>query len=171
MDARRAQRRNRKTRYRKPRFNNRHSEKCAACGRNAKHGSGHPPKVGHYRPCAEARNFVDNGHREGWLPPSLRARAGETMSWIGKLRNLLPITSISMELIRFDTQLMQNPDISGVEYQQGTLAGYEVREYLLEKFGHQCAYCHGASGDPVLNLEHVVPRNPDHGPKGTGYRI
>ena len=48
---------------------------------------------------------------------------------------------------------MQDPDISAVEYQQGTLAGYEVREYLLEKFGHQCAYCHGASGDPVLNVE------------------
>ena len=27
----------------------------------------------------------------------------------------------------------QDPEISGVEYQQGTLAGYEVRAYLLEK--------------------------------------
>ena len=32
--------------------------------------------------------------------------------------------------------LLQNPEISGVEYQQGELAGYEVRQYLLEKFGH-----------------------------------
>nr|WP_278277056.1 HNH endonuclease [Sulfobacillus thermosulfidooxidans] len=37
----------------------------------------------------------------------------------------------------------------------------------MEKFGHQCAYCDGASGDPVLNVEHVVPKNPKHGPKGT----
>ena len=66
------------------------------------------------------------------------------MSWVGKMRRLLPITSISMELARFDTHLMENPDISGVEYQQGTLAGYETREYLLHKFGHRCAYCHGA---------------------------
>jgi hypothetical protein len=26
---------------------------------------------------------------------------------------------------------MENPEISGVEYQQGTWLGYEVREYLL----------------------------------------
>ncbi|HUW65423.1 MAG TPA: RNA-guided endonuclease IscB [Spirochaetia bacterium] len=164
LDARREQRRsrrNRKTRYREPRFNNRHPEKCAACGRNAKHGSRY------CRPCHEAGRFVDNGLREAWLPPSLRARVEETLSWVCKMRQLLPITAIAMELIRFDTQLMENPDISGVEYQQGTLAGYEVREYLLQKFARLCAYCRGASGDPVLNVEHVVPRNPDHGPKGT----
>jgi len=34
----------------------------------------------------------------------------------------------------FDTQKLQNPEISGVEYQQGELFGYEVREYLLEKW-------------------------------------
>ncbi len=163
-DARRAQRRSRrgrKTRYREPRFNNRHPAKCAACGKNARHGSRY------CRPCAGARNFVDNGHRETRLPPSLQARVDETISWINKIRSLLPITSISMELVRFDTQLMQNPEISGIEYQHGTLAGYEVREYLLQKFGHECAYCGGESKDPVLNIEYVVPQNPSHGPKGT----
>ena len=45
---------------------------------------------------------------------------------------LCPITAISQELVKFDLQAMDNPEISGVEYQQGTLAGYEVREYLLE---------------------------------------
>jgi hypothetical protein len=39
---------------------------------------------------------------------------------------------VSPELVKFDTQLMQNSNISGVQYQQGTLAGYELREYLLE---------------------------------------
>jgi len=50
-----------------------------------------------------------------------------------------------MELVRFDTQLMQNAEISGVEYQQGELAGYKVREYLLEKWGRKCAYCHACN--------------------------
>jgi len=27
---------------------------------------------------------------------------------------------------------MEHPDIAGIEYQQGTLAGYEIREYVLE---------------------------------------
>jgi 5-methylcytosine-specific restriction endonuclease McrA len=42
------------------------------------------------------------------------------------------------------------------EYQQGTLAGYETREYLLEKWGRQCAYC-GAKDVP-LQVEHIHPR-------------
>ena len=46
-----------------------------------------------------------------------------------------------MELVRFDMQLMQNPEILGLQYQQGQLAGYEVREYLLEKWNRTCVYC------------------------------
>jgi hypothetical protein len=59
-----------------------------------------------------------------------------------------------MELVRFDMQEMENPETSGVEYQQGTLAGYEVREYLLEKFHRTCAYC-DAQNVP-LQIEHIV---------------
>jgi hypothetical protein len=43
--------------------------------------------------------------------------------------------------VRLDTQLLEKPEISGVAYQQGMLAGFEVREYLLEKFDPACAYC------------------------------
>ena len=46
--------------------------------------------------------------------------------------------------------------MSGVKYQQGELAGYEVREYLLEKWGRRCAYC-GATDIP-LQVEHIVPK-------------
>lgn len=162
LDARRGQRRsrrNRKTRYREPRFNNRHPEKCAACGKNARHGSRY------CRPCEKAKNLVDNGHREKRLAPSLEARVSQTLSVVNKLAKWLPITAISTEHVKFDTQLMQNPDISGVEYQQGELFGYEVKEYLLEKWGRKCAYC-GREGVP-LEVEHVVPRNPKSGPKGT----
>jgi hypothetical protein len=61
-----------------------------------------------------------------------------------------------MELVKFDLQQMQNPEICGVEYQQGTLAGYELREYLLQKWGRKCAYC-GKSNIP-LQIEQIVPK-------------
>ena len=61
-----------------------------------------------------------------------------------------------MELVRFDMQLMENPEMSGVMYQQGTLVGYEVREYVLEKWGRQCAYCRAK--DVPLEVEHIHPR-------------
>jgi len=61
-----------------------------------------------------------------------------------------------MELVKFDLQAMENPAVSGVEYQQGMLYGYEVREYLLEKWNRQCAYC-GKSSVP-LQVEHIQAR-------------
>lgn len=122
LDSRRAVRRGRrarKTRYRKPRFQNR---------RRAK----------------------------GWLPPSLESRIANVLTWVHRLSRYAPIGAISMELVRFDLQLMENAEISGVEYQQGTLQGYEVREYLLEKWNRQCAYC--SKQDTPLEVEHIVPR-------------
>ncbi len=52
--------------------------------------------------------------------------------------------------------LMQNAEIRGIEYQQGELHGYELREYLLEKWGRQCAYC--GKKDVPLQIEHILCR-------------
>jgi len=51
---------------------------------------------------------------------------------------------------------MQNPEVSGAEYQQGTLQGYTVREYLLEKWNRTCAYC-GDKNIP-LEIEHIIAK-------------
>jgi len=123
MDRRRSlrrSRRNRKTRYRAPRFLNRRRD-------------------------------------EDWLPPTLQSRVNNIATWVRRLCELCPITAISYENVKFDTQLLRNPEISGIEYQQGTLQGYEVREYLLEKFGRRCVYC-GATNVP-LEVEHVIPKS------------
>lgn len=101
--------------------------------------------------------FLNRRRREGWLPPSLESRIANVTTWVERLRRLAPIVAISMELVRFDTQLMQNPEISGVEYQQGELQGYEVREYLLEKWGRKCAYC--GKKDVPLEVEHIIPKS------------
>ncbi len=122
-------RRQRHTRYRQPRFNNRRT------------------------------------NQTGWLPPSLHSRIANILTWVGRLRRVCPIAAISLELVKFDTQLMQNAEIAGVAYQQGTLQGYELREYLLEKWGRTCAYC-DAKGVP-LQIEHVYPRS-IYGESGVG---
>lgn len=104
-----------------------------------------------YRPA----RFLNRTRPEGWLAPSLKSRVHNIETWVKKLMRLAPIISITQELVRFDMQLMQNAEISGVEYQQGKLAGYEVREYLLEKFNRQCVYCDAK--DTPLEIEHVHP--------------
>lgn len=104
-----------------------------------------------------APRFLNRTKPKGWLAPSLRHRVETTINWVKRLRRLAPITGISQELVRFDLQAMQHPEISGIEYQQGELAGYEVREYLLEKWQRTCAYC-GAQQVP-LQIEHIRPKS------------
>lgn len=104
-----------------------------------------------------APRFLNRGgDKKGWLPPSLRHRLETTGSLVARLRRYAPVTGLAMELVHFDMQALENPEISGVEYQQGSLAGYEVREYVLEKCGRQCSYC-DAEHVP-LNLDHIVPK-------------
>ncbi|MBK6616849.1 MAG: RRXRR domain-containing protein [Nitrosomonas sp.] len=100
--------------------------------------------------------FDNRTKPKGWLAPSLQHRIDTTISWAAKLQKVAPITAISQELVKFDMQLMRNPEISGVEYQQGTLAGYSVREYLLEKWDRKCAYC--AAENVPLQIEHINPK-------------
>jgi 5-methylcytosine-specific restriction endonuclease McrA len=96
----------------------------------------------------------DNRRRpQGWLAPSLMSRVLNVETWVKRLRAVCPITAISMELVRFDMQAMENPEIQGCEYQQGTLVGYELREYLLEKWGRACSYC--GKKDLPLQIEHI----------------
>ena len=96
-------------------------------------------------------------HRGLSISENLTASRVDTiLSWVNKLQRLAPVAAISQELVRFDMQRINNPEINGVEYQQGKLQGYEVREYLLEKWSRQCAYC-GAQRVP-LEIEHIVPK-------------
>lgn len=101
--------------------------------------------------------FDNRTRKEGWLPPSLQSRVDNIITWVKRLTTLVPVTAVSYENVKFDTQLMQNPDISGIEYQQGTLMGYEIREYLLEKFGRKCMYC--GKTNCGLEIEHIDPRS------------
>jgi hypothetical protein len=157
----RSRRRTTNLRYRSPRFSNRHPGRCDACGANApkvKHGKGRQDRC---RPC-QAAKAPRTGARGISLAPSLQHRVDGVMSQVTKLRRWAPISAISMELVRFDMQKLENPEIAGVEYQQGTLAGFETREYLLAKWNHRCAYC-GASGvgpgSVPLNVDHIHPRS------------
>ncbi|MEM7578507.1 MAG: RNA-guided endonuclease IscB [Cyanobacteria bacterium P01_A01_bin.80] len=123
----RSSRRNRKTWYREPRFDNRK-------------------------------------RKENWLPPSLEHRILTTETWVKRLIRYAPITELWIEKVKFDMQQMQNPEISGIEYQQGELQGYQVREYLLFKWGRECTYC--GKKDVPLQIEHIHPKS-----KGGSNRI
>ena len=100
--------------------------------------------------------FLNRTRPKSWLPPSLRHRVDTTMSWVKRFQKYLPVTSLAVERVKFDMQKLRDPEISGIEYQQGTLFQYEVTEYLLEKWDRKCAYC-GTENVP-LEKEHVVSK-------------
>lgn len=51
---------------------------------------------------------------------------------------------------------IKNPNISGKEYQQGTLQGYNIRNYLHEKHGRKCFYCDKEVSK--FEVEHMIPK-------------
>lgn len=102
--------------------------------------------------------------KKGWLPPSLESRLSNVMTWAARLMRVSPVSAGSQELVRFDLQAVENAEIKGAQYQQGTLAGYEVREYLLEKWNRACTYC-GKQHVP-LQVEHIQSRA-----KGGSHRV
>ena len=106
--------------------------------------------------CYRQPRFLNRKRWQKWLPPSLQSRVDNIVTWLKRLNKFAPVTYLALELTRFDTQKLQSPEISGIEYQQGTLYGYEVREYLLEKWGRKCVYC-GAEHVP-LQVEHLTPK-------------
>jgi 5-methylcytosine-specific restriction endonuclease McrA len=100
--------------------------------------------------------FLNRTRSKGWLAPSLQHRVETTLTWVTRLMKVAPISFIVQELVRFDLQQLENPEISGLEYQQGILCGYEIREYLLNKWDRKCAYC-GVTNTP-LQIEHIHPK-------------
>jgi 5-methylcytosine-specific restriction endonuclease McrA len=101
--------------------------------------------------------FLNRKKEEGWLAPSIQHRFDSHIRLVTKLESLLPITYKKVEVANFDAHKMQNSEINGIEYQHGTLQGYKVREYLLDKYQRTCIYC-GKKNVP-LEVEHIVPKS------------
>jgi len=120
------------------------------------------------RRCANLRHraprFANRGISAGWLAPSLLSRVGNVVTWSQRLSKWAPLSRLEVERVRFDSQLLQNPEIAGTQYQQGTLAGWEARAYLLVKYEYRCAYC--SKIDTPFEVDHILPRS-----RGGSHRI
>ena len=118
------------------------------------------------------KRFDNRKRSEGWLPSSINSVVNNIKTWVKRLKKLCPIDKVVMEFNRFDPHKMQKPGIEGIEYQEGTLQGYNIKEYLLYKHGHNCQYCKEVkkdkegnekvitySEDNILEVEHKVPKS------------
>jgi hypothetical protein len=96
--------------------------------------------------------------KEGRLAPSIQNKIDTHIKIVDKLHKILPITKIVVETASFDIQKINNPNIHGVEYQQGEqLDFWNVREYVLFRDNHQCKGKKGCK-NKILNVHHIESR-------------
>ena len=103
-----------------------------------------------------APRFDNRKRKPGTLPPSVDSLRVDTLRVVRTILKMYPIAGISIERNKFDPQLMQDPDIKGIKYQRGTLHGWQVRAYIMERDHGRCAYC--KRNKTKLELDHVLPR-------------
>ncbi|OON99066.1 MAG: HNH endonuclease [Epulopiscium sp. Nele67-Bin004] len=96
---------------------------------------------------------------KGWLAPSIEHKIATHLRCIENAHKILPISKIIVEVASFDIQKIKNPDIQGIEYQQGEqLDFWNVREYVLFRDSHTCQCCKGKKKDKILNVHHIESR-------------
>ena len=122
-------RRNRKTRYRAPRFNNRV----------------HSKNKGWLAPSIE--NKI-----------SVHLKTVRNVCRILPITNIVAeVAAFDTQMLRAKELSLPLPE--GVDYQQGEqLYAYNVREYVLFRDNHTCQHCKGKSKDPVLQVHHIESR-------------
>ena len=100
--------------------------------------------------------FLNKSKPKGWLAPSIQHKRDSHIRLVEKIKKLLPISEVIVEVASFDIQKINNPDIMGVEYQQGEQMGFwNVREYVLHRDNHTCQHCRGKKKDPILQTHHI----------------
>lgn len=101
---------------------------------------------------------LDNNKPKGWLAPSIQHKLDGHLKLVTRVKSLLPVTRVIIEVANFDIQAIKNPGISGSEYQQGEQKGFwNLREYILHRDNHQCQNpdCKNKAKTLVLQVHHI----------------
>ena len=82
-----------------------------------------------YRPAR-----FNNRGQKGKLAPSIQHKIDTHLTIIKKVCGFIPVENIIVETAEFDQHKLKNPDIEGVEYQQGDAMGfYNVKTAVLNR--------------------------------------
>lgn len=101
--------------------------------------------------------FLNRKRKDGWLPPTVQSKLDATFMWIDRFDSLLPNSILHIEVGKFDTQKMINPDITNEEYQNGQCAGYyDVRYFVFARDNYTCQVC--KRKNKILNTHHILYR-------------
>jgi hypothetical protein len=103
--------------------------------------------------------FLNRKRKDKWLPPSIQNRVNHIYHWITVLQSLVPNAKLHIEVGKFDTVKMINPDINGVNYQHGQTYGfYNERYFVFTRDNYTCQVCE-KSKDKILQTHHIIYRS------------
>lgn len=105
-----------------------------------------------------------------WLAPSIQHKLDTHHRLINRIKTILPVKQVVIEVASFDIQKIQNPEIEGKDYQQGEQYGFDnLREYILHRDSHKCQNpnCNNKANkatNPILQVHHLgFWKNPPDG--------
>ena len=103
----------------------------------------------------EAR-FCNRKRKPGWVTPTVRQLVQTHLNITRKVSRVLPITDIAFEVNRFAFVQMENPEASGVDFQNGPLKGFhDVKEAIRIQQDGKCLMCKAE----IEHFHHIVPRS------------
>lgn len=103
----------------------------------------------------EAR-FCNMRRQPGWVTPTVRHLVQTHLNVIRKVSRFLPVTDVAFEVNRFAFVQMENPEASGMDFQNGSLKGFhDVKEAIRIQQDGKCLMCKRE----IEHFHHIVPRS------------
>ena len=109
--------------------------------------------------------FGNRAHskKEGWLAPSLQNKKDQHVRLLKMYNDVLPITSVVIEVAQFDTQVLKAVQDgaslpSGTDYQHGERYSYDtLREAVFARDGYTCIICkrNAIKDNIILRVHHL----------------
>jgi hypothetical protein len=111
-----------------------------------------------YRPARWANRASMRAN--GRLAPSIRSKVDSHLREKKQVEALLPITHWKVETASFDIHKITNPDVIGVNYQQGVQKDfYNVKAFVLHRDNYTCQSGRKVKHSDKLHVHHVVFRS------------
>ena len=100
--------------------------------------------------------FCNRKRPDGWLTPTSRQLVETHINLIHKIQKYLPVTDVAIEVNRFAFLSLENPSVSGVDFQNGPLKGFDSLRDAVNELQHgKCLLC----SKKIEHYHHIVPRS------------
>ena len=109
--------------------------------------------------CHDIRNkearFNNRQRKDHWLTPTADHLLKTHLGLVDKVRQILPVTDICVEINRFAFLKMEHPETSGIDFQNGPLCGFDDVYEAINAIQHgRCILC----GGEIKHYHHIAQR-------------